>query len=154
MQKIYLASDHGGFVAKEQLKLWLTTASYAVEDLGPATYDADDDYPVYAARVAKALQDDPRSLGILLCRSGQGVSIVANKFAGIRAALAWNQEVAVAARADDNANILCLPADYLSASDLQALVQVWLETNLQSEAQYARRLEEIHAIEAQNFGAR
>ncbi len=154
--KLFIGSDHGGFPLKEELIAWLTETGLAaseygideVLDLGPSQLNPDDDYPLIAVRVAQAVQAEPDSVGILLCRSGQGVSIVANKVSGIRAALAWNPEVAAASRADDAANILCLPADYLSTEAAIEICDQWFLTELRSGERYRRRLEEITKIEA------
>lgn len=144
---IYLGADHGGYKLKEQLKEFLRERGYQHTDLGASTLDPDDDYPIIAEKVALKVMEDPYNRGITLCRNGAGVCIVANKIKGIRAAPAWNVKVAAAIRNDDNANVLCLPADYLSFEEAMAIVQVFLDTSLGAEERYKRRLREIQDIE-------
>ncbi len=150
MTRLYLGSDHGGFTAKSALGPWLVAAGQKVHDLGATRLDPQDDYPLIASLVAEQVSADPKALGILLCRSGQGVTIVANKFAGVRAILAWNAAVAKAGREDDAANILCLPADYLTEETLKQIVGAWLAASPKTDERFGRRLDEIQAIEKQN----
>lgn len=158
--QLFLGSDHGGFALKEELVGWLTAAGRGqrdfrieeVVDLGPDHFDPEDDYPFIAAKVARAVQARPGSRGILICRSGQGVALVANKFSSIRAAVAWNEQVAAASRTDDDANVLCLPADYLQSDEAVAISREWLSDELAPDERYQRRLDEISAIEAELQG--
>lgn len=152
MRQVYLASDHGGFVLKQALKPWLERQGFAITDVGPYLLDPDDDYPLYAAEVARRVSANPTSLGVLLCRSGQGVTIVANKFAGVRAALVWNDKTAEASRADDAANVLCLPADELSEGEARSILQLWLATMPKTDERYHRRVREIKRIEEETMG--
>lgn len=147
MAAIYLASDHGGFTAKQMLENFLTNRGEQVTDLGPHRLDPDDDYPIFARAVAQAVRQASGALGILLCRSGAGMAIVANKFPGIRAAVAWSPEIAHAARADDAVNVLCLAADYLSDAELREIVIAFLQTVPKTDERYQRRLREIRTIE-------
>jgi ribose 5-phosphate isomerase B len=149
MARIVIGSDHGGFAMKQALVAWLTTRGETVVDLGPVRLDLEDDYPVIASAVANQIHQDPTLLGILLCRSGQGVTIVANKFPGVRAILAWNQAVAVAGRRDDAANILALPADYVTSHEAEKIVGAWLAAVPNNADPYSRRLREIRRIEEQ-----
>src|SRR6185295_9914545 len=110
--KIYIGADHGGFKLKEEIKEWLKEWQFEFLDMGAKNYTPEDDYPDYAWPVGVKVGSEPKALGILACRSGQGECIVANKAKGARAALAWNEKVAEAARNDDDANIVCLAADY------------------------------------------
>ena len=105
--KIYLGADHGGFKLKEEIKTWLAEWNFEFEDMGADKFDSTDDYPDFAWPVGVRVGSTPGTLGILACRSGQGECIVANKAKGARAALAWNEQAAHAARNDDDANILC-----------------------------------------------
>src|SRR6185295_18844469 len=114
IMKVYIGADHGGFKLKEEIKEWLKEWGYEFLDMGAAKYQSDDDYPDYAWPVAMKVGNEHAALGILACRSGQGEAIVANKAKGARAALAWSEKTAYAARNDDDANILCLPADYVT----------------------------------------
>jgi ribose 5-phosphate isomerase B len=145
-----IASDHGGFHLKQALVPWLTSLGYRVTDHGPATLHPDDDYPIFAAKVARAVAGEPGRLGILLCRSGQGVAIVANKVQGVRAATAWTEAVGRTAREDDDVNVLCLPSDYVSEAEAKEIARSWLAARLKSDERYRRRLHEIAAFEREN----
>jgi RpiB/LacA/LacB family sugar-phosphate isomerase len=144
---IYIVSDHGGFDAKGHLVRWLQAHKIPVVDLGPEKADATDDYPVWAARLAKQVQKSNKSMGIALCRSGVGMAMVANKFSGIRAAQAMNAAMAKQSRQDEDANILSLAADYLSQRELRTIVRAWLTTKFANKSRYKRRLQEIRTIE-------
>lgn len=145
---IYIGSDHGGFKLKEDLKKFLKAKKFAFIDVGPSKLNSKDDYPQYASKVAKQIQKSPGiHKGILLCRSGQGVCIVANKFKRVRAALAWNEAVAKASRHDDDVNVLCIPSDYVSAEAAEDIVKVWLKENFSTIDKYQRRIDEIKRIE-------
>lgn len=146
---IYLASDHGGFSAKEKVKRLLTNEMIAVKDLGPHIFQAGDDYPDYiiplAALVAKA-----KSRGIIACRNGQGAAIAANKVPGIRAAVCWNEECARTSRNDDDSNILSLPADYLTDLEMEKIIRAWLTTPFSNDARHIRRLDKITDYEKED----
>lgn len=145
---IYLAADHGGYKLKEHLKKYLAKAKLEFVDLGPKKYQPQDDYPDYAVKVAKKVSGNQLSnVGILLCRSGQGVCITANKFPGIRAALVWNTLEAKASRNDDMSNVLCLPSDYVSPRQAEKIVETWLETPYSTEDRHMRRVKKISQIE-------
>lgn len=145
---IYIGADHGGYKLKEQIKKFLTKKKLDFEDLGAKTLKAGDDYPDYAKLVAKKVSQNPlRNTGILICRSGQGVCIVANKFTHVRAALVWNTKEAEMSRTDDMTNVLCLPSDYISQKEAEAIVQVWLDTPYSTEARHIRRVKKISALE-------
>lgn len=145
---LYIASDHGGFRLKEQLKKFLQRNDIGFVDLGPKKFKKDDDYPDYAARVAGRVSAKPNiDQGILLCRSGQGVCIVANKFKGVRAGLVWNIEEAKASRNDDMTNVLCLPSDYISAKAVEKIATVWLATPFSKDKRHVRRVGKIARLE-------
>jgi len=146
---IYIASDHGGFKLKEYLKRYLKSKKIEFKDLGPEKFKDGDDYPDYASKVAKQVSKNPiRDQGILLCRSGQGVCIVANKFRHVRAALVWNIDQARMSRNDDMANVLCLPSDYISPFVSEHIVQVWLATPYSTEMRHMNRIKKISEIES------
>lgn len=143
---IYIASDHAGYELKNFLVEKLTDGINAVHDLGPVSYNKDDDYPDYAGEVASAvsiIQDHVR--GIVICRNGVGVCITANKVKGVRCALSWSPEHAKSAREDDNANILALPADYVSKEKALEIARVFLDTPFGNEERHVRRLAKIPA---------
>src|SRR4051812_35301898 len=113
MPKIAIGCDHAGFDYKESLKKWLERNGYSIKDFG--TYSKDStDYPDFAHPVASAVEKKEFELGVLICGSANGVAIVANKHQGIRAAICWNEELAGLARQHNDANIVCLPARFVS----------------------------------------
>ncbi len=149
---IYLATDHRGYALKEELKKYLGGAGHEVEDVGAFAYDENDDYPDFAALAAEKVSEHPETnRAILLCGSGHGVDIVANKFRGVRAALCWNPAVAKQSREHDNANVLALAADWLTEEQAQEIVRSWLEAEFSGEERHKRRVEKINGIENKNF---
>lgn len=146
--RIYIGSDHRGFKLKEHLKTFLQKLAYPVIDLGNAVYNEGDDYPKFAAEVARRVaQDLGEGRGIVICGSGVGVSIVANKVQGIRAALALTADVAHASRAEDDVNVLALAADFTPYEDAERIASVWLQTPFSLEERHRRRLDEIRTLE-------
>lgn len=145
---IYIGADHGGYKMKEQLKKFLAKKKLDFNDVGAKTLKVGDDYPDYAKLVGKKVSQNPlQNLGILICRSGQGVCIVANKFKHVRASLVWNEQEAKMSRIDDMSNVLCLPSDYINQKQAEQIVNVWLSTPYSSEARHMRRIKKISAIE-------
>lgn len=145
---IYIASDHAGFQLKKYLTRYLKVQlKRDFEDLGPAEYNKDDDFADFAAKVAKKVAGKKEALGILICGSGQGVCITANKFKGIRAILGYSIEAAELARKHDHANILCLAGRVLSNEHAIAIVKMFLETEPKPDERYVRRIEKIKKIE-------
>ena len=145
---IYIGADHGGYKLKEQLKKFLAKKKLEFVDVGAKKLKAGDDYPDYSKIVGKKVSQNPmQNLGLLICRSGQGVCIVANKFPHVRAALVWNTKEAEMSRKDDMANVLCLPSDYISEKDAEKIVDVWLKTPYSSEVRHVRRVKKISALE-------
>jgi ribose 5-phosphate isomerase B len=145
--KVYLGADHGGFKLKEEIKEWLNEWHIEHQDLGAFTYVPGDDYPDYAWPVAVKVGSEPNTFGILTCRSGQGESIVANKAKGARAALVWNEKAAIDSRNDDDANILCLPADFITMDNAKKIVHVFLTTPFGEDERYHRRLDKVKKID-------
>lgn len=143
--KIYLGADHRGFELKEKIKTWLAEWGYTHEDMGNEKYEAEDDFPDYAVAVAEAIQQHGGK-GILSCSSG-GMAMVANKFKGIRAVEVWNEQTAAHASAHDNANVLMLPANFVTDDQAKAMVKIWLETKMEMGEKYQRRLAKIKQIE-------
>lgn len=139
MSLIYLGADHAGFDQKEALKKALIQGSFRVIDLSPATKDGSDDYPIIATKIARMVKKT-QSKGILLCGSGQGVCIAANRIKGIRAAVAWSVKSAIASRNDDDANILCLGARFFSSRQLLTITRFWLDTPFSKLARHRRRI--------------
>jgi len=139
--KVALASDHRGFPVKEQLKVFLQEAGHEVCDFGCDT-NASCDYPDVAFVGAESVASGETDRGILLCGTGIGMSISANKVCGIRAALCHDELTAAMSRRHNNANILCLPADMLGEKLIYRLVEVWLRTEYEA-GRHDRRLEKI-----------
>lgn len=148
--KIYLGADHRGFKLKEKIKTLLKKWGYGSEDMGAYHYDEKDDYPLYAEKVALMVKDNPGSYGILLCGSGVGVDVVANKFDGVRASIGKNPKQVMAGRRDDNMNVLVIPSDYTSEGEARQLVRAFLGTDFEGNKRHLRRLEEIARIEENN----
>jgi ribose 5-phosphate isomerase B len=145
--KIFLGADHAGYELKNMLREHLHHAGYDVEDVGAKTLDEDDDYPRYAYAVAtKVLGADDDDLGILICGSGQGMSMAANRVNGVRAALAWDEPSAQAAREDDDANVLVIPARFVESEAAAGMVDAWIKAKFNSDPKYQRRLDELEQL--------
>lgn len=141
---IYLAADHGGFKYKNKLKEHLDDTPYDYKDVGNLEYDKTDDYPDFAKKAVEGVLEDPeKNRGILLCKSGTGEIITANKFKGIRATLSWNVKHAKKSREHNNTNVLAIPADYISFKKTKNIVDEWLETKFSDKERHIRRLEKI-----------
>lgn len=132
---------------KEGLVAWLREQAHDVHDVGAAEYAGDDDYPEYAAAVGEEVARDTQARGIVLCGSGTGVAVAANKVKGIRAALIHDEKIAHAARNDDDVNVLALGADYISIEDAKKVIAVFLETPFSGEDRHMRRIGKI-----ENYG--
>ena len=142
---IAIGSDHGGYKLKEEIKKYLDEIGIEYKDCGTDSKERTD-YPIFAERVAKSIQSKECDSGILICRSGSGMTIVANKFKGIRAALGFNEQVTKCSKADDDLNVLVLPADYIEISTAIAIVKIWLETEFKG-GRYEERIQMIENIE-------
>ncbi|MCL4364747.1 RpiB/LacA/LacB family sugar-phosphate isomerase [Candidatus Marsarchaeota archaeon] len=147
---VYIASDHGGFELKNALKGRMMLNGHMLVDMGPDAFDKDDDYPDYAERVCKEMIMNGGS-GILICRSGHGMAVAANKFRGIYASVCCNEESAFKAKKDDNTNVLCLAGDATDIDLAEKIVVTWLETPYESVDRRNRRAEKIRKIEEANF---
>lgn len=145
---VYVGADHGGFKLKEQIKLWLSEWKVDYHDLGAHELDEADDYPDYAFAVAKRVAEMPNSsLGILACRSGGGMTIVANKVVGIRAVPVYEPKQAVHARTDDHANIISVSGDWMSLDQVKATLKAFLETEPDASERHVRRVAKITEYE-------
>ena len=148
---IYLGADHGGFVLKEKIKETLKWNGYDVIDLGALEHATDDDYPDFGIPVAEKVSQTPDTArGILICRSGFGMDIVANKFPGVRAMLPTSPDHAYQGRHDDDTNVLCFAADFIDETTALNVVKIFLSTPFAKEERYARRLQKITDIEEGN----
>ena len=143
---IYLGADHGGFSIKEKIKIFLDELKVEYKDLGNLKFDPQDDFPIPALAVAKKVVETGEK-GILVCTNGLGMSIVANKVKGIRAALVTTKKVAEQSREHLDANILCLPAHIISFKTAKKIIKTWTETDFFSKEKYIRRLDKIKKIE-------
>ena len=141
---IFIGADHRGFKIKEALKPYLKELGYEVVDLGDDHFDEADDYPDFANAVAGKVSQNPEiDKGILICGSGIGMSIAANKFKGIRAAQVDKIEQAILSRKDNNANVLTLSGNDLSESEAKEIVKAWLETPFSKEERHERRIKKF-----------
>ncbi len=147
--KIFIGSDHNGFQLKTKLMEYLARAGYEVQDKGDVKFNPEDDFPEYAVHVAMAVlgSNDADARGILVCGSGQGMCMAANRFKGIRASLVWDRQEARLTRNDNDSNILCLPARAIDPKDVNIIVETWLNTAFAAAPRYVRRnqqLDELH----------
>ncbi len=148
--KIFIGSDHRGYELKEKIATWLFDMNYDFEDLGALHFDPDDDYSKYAEMVSSMVAKRPHSRGVLLCGSGVGVEVVANKFDGIRAAIGKSVLQVKAGRRDDDMNILVIASDYTTEKEAKGMLIAFLETKYEENARHERRLDEIEKLEANN----
>ena len=145
---LYIASDHGGYQLKKYLIRYLKNQlKVGFKDLGAFSHNPKDDFPDYAVPLARAVVKNKANRGILLCRNGQGVCMAANKIKGARAAFGFSIECTEWARRDDHANILCLPAEYMSPEHAAAIVKTFLETPEDNDPRFLRRIKKISALE-------
>jgi ribose 5-phosphate isomerase B len=148
---IYIGADHRGFALKNLLATELKGEGYTVVDVGAVTLVEGDDYAEFARAVAENVaQDTVNRRGIVICGSGFGVDITANKVRGIRAALAMSSDHIYQGRHDDDVNVLALAADFIPQEDAEKIVKVFLATPAAKDERYLRREEEIREIEAHN----
>ena len=141
---IPIASDHAGFEAKEKVKKILEDLGHMPVDFGTHSDDSVD-YPDYAVQVAEKVDEGEHEQGILICGSGQGMCMTANKFKNVRAALVYDDDSARLTREHNNANVLCLPGRQLSDEQLKDYVKTWLETNFDG-GRHERRVNKIHDL--------
>lgn len=143
--KVYIGSDHNGYYSRKTIRDYLIKAGYEVCDEGDDQLDPQDDFPVFAQKVVHQMKasDDKNPMGILICGSGQGMCMAANRFQGIRAALGYSRESVRAVRNDDNANVLCLPATELDGNELNVLVETFLSTPFAEAPRFKRRLAQL-----------
>jgi len=142
--KIYLGADHNGFSMKEYLQDYLESHDYQVRDLGNVKWQKNDDYPDWAKKVVQQIKKDKKSLGILMCGSGQGMCMVANKYKNVRAGIAWSSATARRMKHDDDTNILCLPAWILTNKQSAHVVKAWLNTDFSNLSRHKRRIKKIN----------
>ena len=143
--RIFVGADHNGFQLRNALIKYLKRAGYDVVDNGDFKLNPDDDFPVFAARVVHDMQasGDPDARGILICGSGQGMCMAANRFKGIRACMGYDRESIRASRNDDDANILCLAARVLKKDEVNLLVETFLNVEFSHVGRFQRRIKEM-----------
>lgn len=148
---VFIGADHRGFELKNKLIEYLQNKEIRVEDMGNYEYDPHDDFPDYANKVAEAiLQNKKDFLGIVICGSGVGVSVAANRHKGVYCALGFSMDQVEKARQHDHINMLALPADYLSEDQVKNLVDRFLTTEVIHEDKYMRRLQKIDNLKEIN----
>jgi ribose 5-phosphate isomerase B len=140
--KLALGSDHAGFAHKEMLRIWLQSQGYEVQDFGAPSADSMD-YPDVAHPLAAAVAAGELPRGILLCGSANGVCITANKHLGVRAGLAWLPEVASLIRQHNDANVVCIPARYVSEEQARDIVKTFLNTEFEG-GRHQTRVDKIN----------
>lgn len=144
---IYIGSDHRGFALKEKLKNLLTEWGYDYEDVGPFEYNKDDDYPDFAKLAGEKVAGDSGSKGILICGSGVGVAVTANKIKGIIAGTMFDPEQVKASVADENINVIGLSNDYSSEGKNIDIVKAFIESKFSGEERHIRRVNKIKNLE-------
>lgn len=145
-ERIFLGSDHAGFKLKEEIKKYLRKKRCVLEDLGVFDGNNSYDYPETALKVAKKVAQF-NAKGILMCGTGIGEAIVANKVKGVRAANCFDEYTAKMSREHNNSNVLCLGARVLDKNLAKKIVKIWLEANFSKESRHRRRVNQIKAIE-------
>jgi len=146
-KKLFTGSDHAGFELRGRVVAHLRALGFEVEDLGSPSAESTD-YPDWAAAVGRAVRDHAGTLGVLVCGTGIGVCIAANKIAGVRAVDAWNVESARLSRAHNDANVLCVGARLIPEAAAFSIVDAWLDTDFEG-GRHARRVEKIAALEGE-----
>ncbi len=145
--KVFVGADHNGFRLKEHIEHYLRSLGHEVKDVSGNKLDPHDDFPVHAAKVATSVLSEQDSVGILLCGSGQGVCMAANRYKGIRASLIWNEEEARSSRNDDDANILCLPArEFQTLDEVKSMIDIWFKTPFDGAARFVRRIKQMDEL--------
>ena len=149
---IYIGADHRGYALKEALKTALSEIGYEVKDMGALNLDIADDYPDFVeAACEAALRDLAHSRVILICGSGHGMDMAANKYKWLRAALCFNTSVAKQSREHEDANVLVLASDWVKEYDAVEITKIWLETEYGKAERNDRRLQKIRKLEEKNF---
>jgi len=145
---LYIAADHAGYPLKEELKPYLQELGFEVADLGAEQLDLLDDYPDYAKKLSEEVLQNEDAGGILICGTGQGMCIAANRYEGIRAAFIYDEFTARSAAEHLDANVVCLGARVTDAETAKKIVKIWLDTEFSGEERHRRRLEKIDNQEA------
>jgi ribose 5-phosphate isomerase B len=153
---IIVGSDHGGFEQKQVLVDWLKSEGYQVEDVGPHSFDPDDDFPKFAFGVAQRVINyesqitQPVPIGIIICRSAGGATVAANKVAGVRAIHIYDEKSALHAKENNNANVVTLSGDWTSTQKAQEIIQVFLTSIYKKDTRHERRIAQIKSFETEH----
>ena len=139
---ILVSNDHAGVQLKNEVKSFLENKGYVVENLGDNSGESVD-YPDIIHPLAKEISENKDKKGIIMCGTGNGVSMVANKYEGVRAGLCWSKEIAELIRKHNDANVLSLPARFISTKEALEIVKVFLETDFEDGGRHERRVEKI-----------
>lgn len=148
VKKIALGADHAGFDEKEKIKKTLEDLGIEYKDMGTVSADSVD-YPDFAKEVAESVSRGEYEQGLLVCGSGTGMAIAANKVHGVRAAVAWNEDIARLARQHNDANVLSLPARFSTPEEMDKIVRAWFAADFEG-GRHERRVEKITEIENEN----
>lgn len=146
--KLVIGSDHGGYELKNKLVKFLKSKKYKVEDLGTHSKESCD-YPLIGFEVAKKISDKKADKGILICKTGIGMAVVANKVSGVRAAACYDKEMARSSREHNDCNVIVLAAQYSDFAQAKSMLQAWLGAKLAGE-RHERRVNQIKNMEAKN----
>lgn len=138
---IAIGGDHAGYEYKKKLIAFLMDKGYEVKDFGPSNSDAVD-YPDYVHPLCEAIENDEMGMGVIICGSGNGVAITANKHQGIRAAICWNEDLAALARQHNDANLVAIPARFISFEMAEKIAEIFLKTEFEG-GRHARRVDKI-----------
>ncbi len=148
-----IATDHGGFEMKKNLIAFLQKKGCSVRDFGPFELDSSDDYPDFGSKLALAISKNELQTGILICRSGVGMGIIANRFHNVRAAVAYNKDAVRASREHNCSNMLVLPADYISQAEAEEILDVWFSTPFTNDPRHVRRLTKLEKASYDDIAA-
>jgi len=141
--KIYLGADHAGFKLKEAIEDYLEEQSIVHQDMGNKQFVATDDFVDFGKKVAQKVSKEKDSLGILICGSGQGMCMIANRFKKVRAAIGYSVAATKQAKHDDDNNVLCLPGRALSQEQAKRIIRAWLNTKFSGFVRYKRRIKKL-----------
>jgi len=143
---IYLGADHNGFKLKKNLKKYLLKKGYTIKDLGNHKFEKTDNYPDFAEAVSLAVAIDENASGILICGSGQGMCMAANRFGKIRATLGYSVKSVKMARHDENSNVLCLAAEDLNIRKAKKIIEAWLNTSFSKIKRHEDRIKQLNKL--------
>ncbi|MDH5201536.1 MAG: ribose-5-phosphate isomerase [Candidatus Bathyarchaeota archaeon] len=150
--RIAIGSDHAGYHLKEHLREWLSARNIEIHDVGPHSFDPTDDYPDFARAVADSVRTAESDLGLIVCSTGVGSCIAANKIPGVRAALCHDTFSARMSRLHNDANVLCLGSNVVAPGLAEEILAAWLASSFSGEERHRRRVDKIAQIESRPEG--